>query len=387
MEYDVVVVGGGPSGALAAKYSAKGGAKTLIIEEHPEIGEPVQCAGLISKKALEECEIKPKGAICRSIRGAIIHSPSNTVEIDGKETKAYVVERKILDRLMVKEAIDSGADILLRCKFISMEDKGEKKILRVILDGKKERIKTRIIIGADGIKSRVAMFSGFGKVKKVLPGIQIEGICEIEDRDFVHIFLGRDLAPGFFGWVIPTYGKIARVGLCSDEKPYFYLKKLAKRVSCRGCSDLVMGGIPMGALKRTAGDGIMVVGDAAGQVKPTSGGGIYPGAVCAKIAGEVAAHAMEEDDVRYEKLREYERRWYDSIGKELERGMRIHEMFRKMKDEDFDRFLEIINDEEILDLIRKYGDMDRPSKLAIELIKKPRVFFGMLGLVRRILME
>jgi geranylgeranyl reductase family protein len=369
-EYDVVVVGAGPSGAISAEYAAKNGAKTLIVEEHASVGEPVQCAGLISTRAMEECEVFSSKFINKEIRGAFIHSSSECIKIDGGGTKAYVIERRIFDRVLVQNAIDRGADLLLKTKVSDLKREGSRVIIEAVSHGVSMRISSHVVIGADGVKSRIAKLTGLGNVKKILPCAQIEGMYELTDPKFVEIFIGS-VAPGFFAWAIPVEDDIARIGLCSKEDPLSHLMKmLSSSSSYRGSvMDFVVGAIPLGPLKKTINDNVMIVGDAAGQVKPTSGGGIYTGAKCAKIAGEVAAKSVHEDDASVGRLKEYEKRWRSMIGRELSMGMLINSMIGRVRDNEFDELLQTLRDKKLIDVIERYGDMDYPSALIPKLLR------------------
>ncbi len=371
MKYDVVIVGAGPVGSLAAKYSAMNEAKTLLIEDHSAIGHPVSCAGLISVKALDECEIGLGKWINNEITGAIVCSPEGQeIQIEGGEVKAYAIDRKMFDQELAKQAAKAGADLLLPAKAIGLRK--EENILEVTSQGERLEISTKIIIGADGVKSNIAKWSDLGKVKKILPGIQILGLYDAKDPSFVEIFTGS-VAPGFFAWAIPLEEDIARIGLCTS-RPFQHLismLKYHKVVSKRyrgSYLDLTMGAIPLGPLERTISKGVMIVGDAAGQVKPSSGGGIYIGAICAKIAGEVAAKAIKEGDTSAELLMEYENRWRSAIGREIKIGMKINEVFGRLSDSDINKLIGMINDPEILKLISQYGDMDYPSAVVKKLI-------------------
>jgi len=377
-EYDVVVVGAGPIGSTAARYAAKNGASVLMVEDHGSIGSPVGCTGLLSTRALSECDVEPSETfVLNKVRGAFVH-PMNGEElpIDGKETKAYVVSRKIFDRTLANMAAKEGVEISLKTRATGIEKNIREQYVQISQEGVERKIRTKVIIAADGVRSNIAKIAGLGQVDKVLSGIQIEGAYQSHDTDFVELFVGSQ-APGFFAWTVPVSEEISRIGLAIDagqksaQECLENLLKTNKHLSSRyngGNLDIVMGGIPIGPLDNTYSDGVLIVGDAAGQVKPTSGGGIYTGAICAKIAGEVAAMAALENDTTAMRLSEYDRRWRAEIGKELALGMRIHKFIGGLKDEEMDELINSMNEPQILDTITKYGDMDHPSILIKKLL-------------------
>ncbi len=368
MNYDVVVVGAGPAGAIAARYAARNGASTLLIEEHASIGSPVQCTGLISTAALKECETGEGKFVLNRMKGAFVYAPDcEELKVVGKDVKAYVIDRKIFDRALAEQALDEGANILLRTRFIGME-RGK---ISVVANGEKKEIRANILIGADGIQSSVGRAAGLPRCEKFLSGIQFEAPYDAKDPEFVEIFTGNDIAPGFFAWAVPFNGN-ARIGLAKNPgaPAKYYLEKLLTHpiVASRyrdSRTEFVLGGIPLGPPRKTVTDGVMLVGDATGQVKPTSGGGIYMGAVCAKIAGEIAARASRKEA----ELEEYEKRWRSAVGRELAIGMRIHKSLGKLSDENLNEFVAFLNKPEVREVITEYGDMDHPSILLQKLIK------------------
>ncbi|MDA0525319.1 geranylgeranyl reductase family protein [Methanococcoides alaskense] len=379
MIYDVVVVGAGPTGSTAARYAAMAGAKVLIIEEHASIGSPVECTGLLSTRAVSECDVRPEDDfVLNSVRGAFVHSPDGTcLPIDGKRTKAYVVSRKIFDRHLVSLAVDTGAELMLKGRVTGIQQKDGIQLLSVIHMGKMITVRSKIIIGADGVKSNVARYTGLGKVDRILSGVQTEALYNSNDTDFVELFVGSQ-APGFFAWTVPVNERISRIGLAvepgNEHNAINYLRNIVNKNErlAGNCTssmlDLVVGGIPIGPLKRTYSDGVLIAGDAAGQVKPTSGGGIYTGAVCAKIAGQVAAEAVSEENLSANRLKEYESRWKAALGRELRTGMRIHDFMGGLTDKELDDLIGSMNNNAILELITKYGDMDHPSILIKKLL-------------------
>ncbi len=371
MQYDVIVVGGGPVGSTAARYAAQEGAKVLLIEEHAFVGSPVGCTGLLSTRAVKECDVEPsEDFVLNSVRGAYIHPPSERpLPIDGGRTKAYVVSRKMFDRTLFRMATDAGVDVMLRTRAIGIQRSNSLQTLSVLERGNHQNIQAKVIIAADGVRSNLAKMAGLGGVKKIMPGIQIEAPYRSDDPDFVELFVGSR-APGFFAWAVPVDERISRIGLATDgindPNPHECLQWLLQHhphIASRyvgGQTDMVFGGIPLGPLRRTYADGIMIVGDAAGQTKPTSGGGIYTGALCAKIAAKVAASV---DDASAGSLQQYEKQWKTAIGKELSMGMRIHDFIKGLSDSELDELLGAMNTPSILETITEYGDMDHPSVL------------------------
>ncbi len=368
MKYDVVVVGAGPAGALASKYAAKNGGATLLIEEHACIGSPVQCTGLISIAALKECELDEGSFVLAKTRGAFVYAPcGEELCIRGKDVKAYVVDRKMFDMALVKRALDEGVHLLLKTRFTGM-NKGK---IFVMSNGVQKAIEADVIIGSDGIQSCVGRAAGLPRCEKILSGIQFEAPYDAKDPEFVEIFLGNNVAPGFFAWAVPFNG-LARIGLAKNPDGFpttHYLEKLLRHpvVASRymgSRTELVLGGIPLGIPSKTVKDNVILVGDAAAQVKPTSGGGVYFGAICAKIAGEVAARTAGKET----SLEEYEKRWRKAIGGELSKGMIIHKSLGKLSDENLNEFIAFLNQPEIRQTITEYGDMDHPSVLLKKLI-------------------
>jgi geranylgeranyl reductase family protein len=411
MDYEVVVVGAGPAGCLAAKYAAKNGAKTLIIEEHASIGSPVQCTGLLSVNAVRECEIVPDSRF-HPITGAFVYAPDGRrICISGGETKAYVVDRRLFDRALAQDAVREGAEILMRTRAVGMDIRDpenradHRKILHILTEGEPDMIEADVIIGADGIRSHVARWAGIDPPKTILSGAQLSTVYDFDDSHFVEIFPGS-CAPGFFAWAVP-YHDGARIGLAvrpelqpqqrvgsrSESETglvvetragagsgtvtgaaWDYLQRLVSEHSiiagkCHsGISGIVLGGIPIGAPQKAAADGVLITGDAAGQVKPTSGGGVYPGAICAKIAGKVAADAVRDGDTSARRLAVYDRLWRAKIGRELVIGKRINEWMVNLSDSRINRLIEVMDDDELLDLITRYGDMDHPSVVVRKLL-------------------
>lgn len=377
--FDVIIVGAGPAGGLAAERIARKGYEVALIEEHREIGEPIQCGGLVTPRVFDY--VKCKETILGEIHGAEIFSPKGRrLRIDGHETEAVVVHRAMFDRAIVTEAVRAGAHTFLgtQAQGAAYRDGGVEVV--VDRDGQVRRLRGKILIGCDGVRSNVAKWFRILRPKTILPGFEVELAGVRGDPGFVKLFLGHDVAPGFFGWIIPS-GDTARVGLCVGEgNAYGYLERMLKRPEVaqytKGAQPVlyIVGGIPLGFPRRTYADRVMVVGDAACQAKATSGGGIFTSLHCASLAAETAVEALEHEDFSARMMHRYHRAWTKSIGKELRKDLAIHESFRRLTDAQFEELFEIFDDPEILKLIEDTADVDFPSKIGWTLIRRdPRI--------------
>ena len=330
---DIAVVGGGPAGSACAALLARGHDVT-VFEEHPRIGVPVQCAGLISDAAIRLSGVSP--SFLATVYGAEAVFPDGTVvEVRSKKPKARVVDRSELDSLMAARAMDAGAEYRMseRVRSVGVSD-------GVVLEHPSGTTRADLAIGADGPASVVAASIGNNAPSEMIRGIQADVRVEIDRQDMFRMHLGSEFAPGFFAWEIPC-GDFTRVGLCtswSAGPPAPYLKHLLSRL---GYSDKVVGmscgRIPVGRRRTMSSDRIMLVGDAASQIKPISGGGIYPSMIAAPLRAEVASSAIAENDLSAKRLGEYDRRFEAVVGRELRSGARIRRWFVRMDDDDLNR--------------------------------------------------
>ncbi len=363
--YDVVVVGAGPAGSAAARSCAEHGLKTLLVEEHAAVGYPVQCAGLLSTAAFEVCRVSSR-SILNEIRGArMVSGIGGEVCFDAGKTKAYVVDRAVLDREMAEEAARAGAGLRLKTYVAGIRDGN---LLTRGLGGREE-IPFRLLIAADGPRSSIARMLGMERSPIYLSGVQADLPCEIDPR---YVELHPNASPDFFGWVIPVNGRRARVGLCSGA---FTKERFAAFVSQypAGCVHLVSGTIPLGVMPRTYGHKTLFVGDAGGFAKPTSGGGVYTGVRSAEHAALVASACCKKGTFDDGALREYETRWRQDFGKELAVGLKLLKIRQAMTPEEIDRLCRVMDDPDVLETIVRFGDMDRPSALVRRLAVKPSI--------------
>jgi digeranylgeranylglycerophospholipid reductase len=376
--YEIIVAGGGPIGCFTAAQLASKETTVAVIEEHKTVGEPLHCAGLVTKRVFDITNCPQTGIVQNKIYGAHIHSPDGTIlTIGGDKLHALVIDRQRFDYALAQAAQAAGASLLTGDKVVSAQRQDSDVLLSVKHDEQPTTLGCNLLIGADGPHSRIRNIFGFPKPTEILQGIGAElSETNLEPR-FVHIFVGQTLAPEFFAWVIPTnqHGTTARIGLCIGKKSQhplqYYLASLLQQQLLQGATLLRRfgGTIPLGPLKTTVDDNVMLVGDAAAQVKPTSGGGLYSGLLCSTYCAQVTREAIQKHTFNAQALKQYHTKWTKDIGRELSLGMRFRKIFRSLTDAQIKKSLEKLNTTKTIDVINAYGDIDYPSRLALPLLK------------------
>ncbi len=377
--FDVIVIGAGPAGGYLAGKVAKAGYEVALVEEHREIGEPIQCGGLVTPRVFEFVDCKE--TIIGAVHGAELYSPSGRkLVIDGRDTEAVVVQRAMFDRAIATDAVRKGTHT-----FLGAQAQAARRLdggIEVVIDqdGEPRKLHCKILVGADGVRSNVAKWFNILRPKKIIPGFEVEMTGVRGDPGFVKLFIGNEIAPGFFGWIIPS-GDTARVGLCVGQgNAYAYLEKMLIRPEVRqytkGAQPIlyIAGGIPLGFPRRTYADNVLVVGDAACQAKAVSGGGIFTALTCSEFAAQTALEALETGDYSSRMMHRYHRAWTKSIGKELRKDLAIHDSFSRLSDDQFEELFDIFDNPAMIELIERKGDIDFPSKVGWALIKEePRL--------------
>jgi len=252
---------------------------------------------------------------------------------------------------------------------------GKRYSLSVSFMGDNFHLNPTIIVAADGARSNIGRSAGIPMKREVLSGAQLEMVNVDIDSDFVYVFLDRRYSKDFFAWIIPMGKDRVRVGLCDTSDSYRKLLNLIEDHPV--VSQMLKGGIPVefsvGALpigyaKETVKNNLLLVGDAAGQVKPLSGGGLYYGARCAKICGRIVDEYLRgEYDIEY--LKRYHTLWRREIGREIDFGLKFRGILRRMDDSTIDKILEFVEKRGLIDYIVREGDMDSPSKVLERIFK------------------
>lgn len=378
LRVDVAVVGGGPSGCFVSELLAKQGFEVAIIEEHAEVGNPVCCTGVVGVGGLQELKIKPGKWVLGKLRRAVFYPPSNEpVEITRGKVHAFVIDRAAFDRELARKAVKAGATLLLKTRCVGLK-LGREPVMK-LKGGLETEIRTRLVIGADGPASIVAREAGLLKNSRYLKCAQLETIAEVRAND-TELYFSSSFAPGFFAWLTPA-GDLCRVGLGTFRgdalgKLFSFVgghPTASTKVQSGKILSLCAGLIPEPLTRKIYTDRVMLVGDAAGQVKPLTGGGIYVGLSCSKLAAEVAADALEGEP-NAKKLRTYEGAVMKRFGREFELGIRVRRVLERMTDEDLNSIFKLLKREDVQALVLNNFDFDHHEKLLRALLfKTPRL--------------
>lgn len=383
--YDCIVVGGGPAGAWAAKHAAENGASVLLLEKDREVGIPVRCAEAVGEAGFKTVVDPDPRWISTVIEGAVLIAPNGReVVVEGETTRGYVLDRKIFDYALVHIAARHGAEVLTKAYVYDLiKPNGAVEGVRVQHMSKQYDIRAKVVIGADGVESRVGRWGGLRtniKIKDMESCLQMTLANIKVDPRYIYLYFGDEIAPGGYLWVFPKNGETANVGLgVSGEHARYksakrYLQEfIDKHFPNAAVLYTVVGGVPCAAtLRKIVGDGLMLVGDAAHQVNPMSGAGIVTAMISGKMAGRVAAQAVKKNDVSEKRLAEYADAWHKAEGKNHDRFYSIKKAVYKLTDDDLnataDTVLNLPPEKRTLVNIFKSALVNHPT-LVLEVVK------------------
>lgn len=367
-KFDAIIIGASISGNYLAYLLSNFNLKIAVIEEHQEIGLPFQCAGIISKKLTQLIDL-PEDIKLNQVKVAKIFSPSGIfIKLSGEE-QPYIIDRVALDKLFYQR-IKSNNKIkyYLEEKFISFKYITEKHKKSVLIETNKRKLKSKMLVGCDGPLSSVSKLMGIRN--KVIYATQIRIKANFDQNEAVMWFDPR--WKELFGWVVPEGNNIYRIGLGSSKNVaknfQIFLKKIG--VDFNEKLDQQGGIIPYGIMNKSAFDNILLLGDAAGQVKATTGGGIVMLLTAAKYAAICIKNCFKNNKFskKYiEKL--YGKPCKATIGKQLKVHFLIRTFFEMFTNENYDILFQIIKTNKIEEIVSLYGDMDFPRDLVIKLLK------------------
>ncbi|MBN1299884.1 MAG: NAD(P)/FAD-dependent oxidoreductase [Melioribacteraceae bacterium] len=333
-EYDIVVVGAGPAGSTAAKFASEQGASVLMLEKDRDVGYPVRCGEAVSRKGLEEFVEPDEKFIASVINNFSMNAPDGNEVIIPLEQNGYVLERRIFDYELANLAADRGTQILTRAYVNGLLFDGDKVSgVRYEYNGEQKEVKCKIVIAADGVESRVGRWAGlktYTDFRDMECCVQITAANIPVDQSTCYFYFGEEFAPNGYFWIFPKGKNKANIGLGisgmigKKRSALSYLNNfMQKHYPEASILTQVAGGVPSSVtLDKISAPGIILVGDAARQVNPLSGGGITSGMRGGRIGGTIAGVSVIRN--KPDHLLSYDEAWHSSQGKK-------HEIFDRIK--------------------------------------------------------
>ena len=374
---DVVIVGGGHVGLYLASRLAEKGYQITLLEQKENIGERIVCTGIIGIEAFKQFDL-PEDAIIGSIEKIRFFSPSgNYFDYLPPGVLARVVDRHKFNRYFAEQALGRSARIEtgVHVGKIQIEKEGV-TVTAVKGDGTEAIYNSQILILATGIQCKLFELAGLQAPKTFLAGAQVH--IPFQGEDWTSIYTGGKTAPEAFGWVVPLETGVARVGLLCEKNPTEYLKKILDRIKPDWRDDtpesaIAIRPVAQGPLEKSFADRVLVVGEAAGQIKTTTGGGIYYGLLGANVACETVETAFKKSRFTAHILSSYDRGWKALIGDELRFGFYCRKFFAQLSDEQIEELFERMIREEILDLAYRSAQFDWHKSLILSIFGLPKI--------------
>ncbi|MHA2601211.1 MAG: geranylgeranyl reductase family protein [Candidatus Thorarchaeota archaeon SMTZ1-83] len=395
IDNDVIIIGGGPAGLITSHSLAKDGHNAVVLEEHPEIGKPDHCAGLVSTSGLSSLNLNPpRDVIQNYVSAARIFAPSGqSILIERGRREAFVIDRSRFDSWLADRATDEGAEVLTGSKVlgVSSVERNPSTVSLKTAGGHEER-RSLVVINAEGTRCVLSKLVGLPSVprRSKYPAYQFEMNGVDIDDDVVEMFYGRNVAPGFFAWIIPLGDRRARVGLAAKDMAKRRLeasirrhpvmnKRLEHASIERGFGGIVLVGTP---IKKTVTGRFLVVGDAAGMVKPTTGGGVIMGGIAARVAGQVVSSALRNEHLIERNLVTYESKWRALLMRELSAMHLAQRMISNLSDHGLNILVRDAVDFNLVDIVRREGDMDLQRRVIFRLLSNPYTILAGLRAIR-----
>lgn len=356
MDSDVVIAGGSVAGLICAREIANNGHKVIVIEEDYEIGTPEHCGGLVSTAGLEELGVVPfRKTLNHLIETAEIHAPNgNSFSINSKRQKVAEISRRELDKQIAHQAQKNGATIKVRTSFQELTDKGVRT--------SEGEIKCKIFVDARGVSSLIHKDR-----TGILSSAQYEIYADWIKKGKVQVFFDQEKYPGFFAWVIPSDEGKGKVGVAG--KGINVVEAIEKFLHTMGeYSTIRKIYAPIwikGPIEKFIDGKTVIVGDAAGQAKPTTAGGIYSSGMGGMYAGQAISKFLKSNDIS--ELEEYQKRWTEKFGKEFERQLFARKILERLDNDTINKLFESVTPE-ITKEISEKDDFDFHTGSIIKLL-------------------
>ena len=375
--YDVIVVGAGPAGSIAARSAAEKGLSVLLLEKDRDVGYPVRCGEAVAKAGIEEFISADEKWIAAKINKFSFIAPNQAEVTVQLNDVAFVLERRLFDYELARTAADAGAEILTRTYVngLLIED-GKVCGVKYEYRGEQKEVRAKIVIAADGVESRVGRWAGISThvdFRDMESAVQVTAANIHVAQDTLFFYFGIDISPSGYLWIFPKGNNKANIGIGvsgsigKKKSAQLYLDDfMQKHYPDAPVLTRIAGGVPCGiTLDKISAPGIMLVGDAARQVNPLSGGGIASGMIGGSIAGRIAAEAIKLN--KPDHILTYDKAWNDRLGKRHLIFNRIKEGIYNFPDEKFndiaDAFVKIPMENRTLGTLFRTALWNKPSLL------------------------
>jgi geranylgeranyl reductase family protein len=370
---DVAVIGGGPGGLHTATLLARAGFGVTLFEEHDEVGQPVHCTGVLADDAFGEFDLT-RASVLNTLSTARFVSPAGLdISYTTPGPEAHVVDRRMLDAMIAQRAIQSGVEMRVGRRVRSIEP--TTRGMRVDVDGA-EPVHARAVVLACGANYGLQRRFALGMPQVSLNSAQLE-VPASRGGD-VEVYFGSEVAPGGFAWTVPVMrpaGRFVRVGLMCEGDASRFFRQFVRRIGVswgippESISEPRRRLLPLSTLPRTFASRLLVVGDAAGLVKPTTGGGIYYSLVSATLAAETLIPALKIDRLEAEDLSEYQRRWRRRLGPEFQAQLALRMLAQRLTDPEIDSLFDLARTNGVMPLVRRTAQFNQHRHLIAELFR------------------
>ena len=343
--YDVAVIGAGPAGNRIACRMADYGYHVVVVEKKEDMSEPVCCTGIVSSECVRDFSI-PERIIYREANSATVYSPSGKkLHVKRNNPQAYIIDRAALNVFLSEQAMRQGAEYILGSHVSGITRKPDRMEIKKGQESSKNILESRVVVIASGFGSDLPEQAGLKTVSDFAMGVQAE--VETDGIEEVEVFTGQRIAPGFFAWLVPTVPGWGLAGLITRNRTGYYMENFLtmlaeQRKIIAGSYEKRFAGLALNVLTRASSERALVVGSAAGQVKPATGGGVYFGMICADIAADNLHRVLERDNLTAGSLALYDRQWKKVLGREIRLGHWGRSLYERLSDNRIEKIFDII---------------------------------------------